>query len=71
MNNALSTDDVADLDSIIKGTTDAHGNRRNLRTSELEDGGVRMCGFGFATVINGHVLPTEAGHVELEARGLL
>ena len=70
MNNALTTDDLTDLAAVIAGTTDSSGNRRNLRTSELDDRGARLFGFGLAVEVGGHLVATEAGHCELEARGL-
>lgn len=69
MNNALTAEDVSDLKAIVDGMPSRHG-RRCLRVAELDDFGKRLVSFGFATVREGHLEPTEAAHVELEARGL-
>lgn len=70
MNDALTQDDVTDMVAIRKGATNPDGSRRSLRVSEVEDAGDRLWHLGLASVRFEHVELTEAGHVELEARGL-
>jgi hypothetical protein len=74
MNDALTQDDVTDMVAIRDGAPlgwNEHARgRRDLRTTELEDGGAKLIGLGLAEECAGHVELTEAGHVELEERGL-
>lgn len=68
MSNALTADDLSDLRAIEKGAHAGRDGRRNLRTAELDDHGVRLVGLGLVTIRAGHLELTEAGWCELEAR---
>lgn len=48
--SSLTTDDVADLSAVASGARAASGERRNLRASELDDGGTKLLGLGLVEV---------------------
>lgn len=70
MNNVLTDDDLSDLKALERGAHGGRDGRRNLRTSELDDHGARLIGFGLVAERAGHIELTESGYAELEARGL-
>lgn len=70
MNNALTADDLLDLAAVKLGGSHSDGSPRYLRTSEIDDHGVRLIGAGLVEVVNGHLALTVAGVVEADERGL-
>ena len=50
MNNALTQDDLSDLNAVASGARTASGERRDLRASELDDSGAKLLGLGLVEV---------------------
>lgn len=71
MNNALTADDVSDLNAVAEGARNRDGSRRNLRASELDDGGAKLIGLGLVKRVAraaAYLAMTDAGLDELFER---
>lgn len=68
LNAALTADDLSDLRAVADGARNPDGSRRNLRATELDDRGARLIGLGLVVGVSSHIVMTEAGWAELEAR---